>query len=145
MIFIAAWLLVFTSVSFFQQNSSPKYSFTQTDYLKKSKNQKTLAWLLLGSGACLVIVGQLIPKGEEDGFDILTWSESHKNDDLKALFTLGGALSMGGSIPLFIASDKNKRRAIEASAFFDFEKVPMLNQMQIRQHRFAVTGIRIQL
>ncbi len=144
-IFISALFLAFVTVSFSQQNNSQKYAFKQEDYLKKSKKQKTFAWVLLGSGAALVVVGVVIPKGEKDGFDILTWSDTYKNEDIKAAFILGGALSMGGSIPLFIASGRNKRKALAASAFFDFEKISLLNQAQITNQRFAVTGIRIRL
>ncbi len=144
-IFIAGLLLVFTAVSFGQQNSSPNIVFTQTDYLKKSKKQQTIAWLFIGGGAALVVAGAVIPKGERDGYDILTWSETYKNDDLRYGLITVGVLSMGGSIPFFIASTRNKRKAIEASAFFDFEKAPVLNQMQISHQRFAVTGIRIRL
>lgn len=144
-IFISAWLLALATVSFGQQNSSPKYDFKQEDYLTKSKKQKTFAWVLVGGGAALAVVGLAIPKGEKDGFDILTWSDTYKNEDIKASFILGGALSMGGSIPLFIASGRNKRKALAASAFVDFEKVSLLNQSQITNQRFAVTGIRIRL
>ncbi|MEO7265914.1 MAG: hypothetical protein ABIW38_13435, partial [Ferruginibacter sp.] len=70
---------------------------------------------------------------------------TYKNEDIKAALILSGALAMGGSIPLFIASGRNKRKALSASAFFDVEKVPLLNQMQITNQRFAVAGIRIML
>jgi hypothetical protein len=144
-IFMAVWLLAVAAVSFGQQNSSPKYEFTQTDYLKKSKKQKTIAWLFIGGGAALVVAGAVIPKGEKDGYDIWTWSDSYKNDDLKFGLITAGVLTMGGSIPFFIASGRNKRKAMAGSAFIDMEKVPALKQMQLSNLNYPVVGLRIAL
>jgi len=84
----------------------------QTDYLKKSKHQKTTAWILLGSGATLILTGIIIPKGEmtHEGF----WP-TYKNDGLKNTLGLGGLSSMIVSVPFFIASSKNKKRASSLS------------------------------
>ncbi len=110
-IIILTLLLAFATVSFSQQVVQQQ-SFTQTDYLQKSKKQKKTARILLGTGAALIATGVIIPEGEvTDDFDPLTFSYFHKNDGIKGAFILGGALSMLVSIPFFIASDKNKRRA----------------------------------
>ncbi|MEO7263288.1 MAG: hypothetical protein ABIW38_00175, partial [Ferruginibacter sp.] len=116
-IILFSLVLFFATSSYCQKIASLNYSAPQKDYLQKSKKQKTFAWVLLGSGAALVVAGVAIPKGEKDGFDILTWSDTYKNEDIKAALILSGALAMGGSIPLFIASGRNKRKALSASAF----------------------------
>ena len=126
------FLLIHVVVHCFGQQVTPA-STIQSDYLKKSKNQKTAAWILLGGGAALLIVGAVIPKGEEQwdtyyGFPI----KDNKNDGIKGLLYLTGTLSMIGSIPLFIASGKNKRRAISVSA-----DLQMQNSKVIRRASFA--------
>lgn len=121
-------LLIFATSSYCQQISSLNYSAPQKDYLQKSKSQQKAAWLFIGGGAALVIAGVVIPKGEKDGFDIITWSNTYKNDDLRYGLITVGAFAMGGSIPFFIASGRNKRKAMAASAFIDIEKGSLLHQ-----------------
>ncbi len=113
-------LLAFAAASFGQQ-SVQKQSSTQDDYLKKSKTQKTIATILLVGGAASLLTGRLIPKGEFEGGFIFT--SSYKNDGIKS--TLGGigSLSMLASIPFYIASSKNKRRANAATFSFNNQKV----------------------
>jgi len=103
------------------------FSQTQTvtpikDYAKKSKNQKKAARILLCGGAALVATGVIIPQGEFKSYSILLYPE-HKNDAIKGTFILAGALSALGSIPLFIASKRNKRKANKATISFKNEKV----------------------
>ncbi len=111
---ILFFLLLITSASLFSQptTETPK---VKADYLQKSKNQKTTAWVLLGGGAGFILVGTLIGNGKEASFD-----------DAGTGVVLGGigALSMLGSIPLFIASGKNKRKAMSMS--FKNEMIPQL-------------------
>lgn len=48
-IFFAIVLIIIYSTSFSQ------------DYLQKSKNQKTTAWIMLGGGGALILTGIVIP------------------------------------------------------------------------------------
>lgn len=144
-ILIVSLTIMYAATAFCQQNKNHFPYEPQTDYLQKSKKQKTIAWLFIGGGAALVVAGAVIPKGERDGFDYLTWSDTYKNDDLKAGLIVGGALVMGGSIPFFIAAHRNKKKAMAASAFVDMEKTRLLNKMQVGEQSFAVAGIRIKL
>ena len=57
-------LLISVVVNCFGQQATPAPTI-QSDYLQKSKHQKTAAWILLGGGAVLFIVGAVIPEGEE--------------------------------------------------------------------------------
>ena len=96
-IILFATFLILSASSFSQQtNSHP--SLTKQDYLQKSKNQKTTAWVLLGGGAALILVGDLIGNQKE----------STLGDAGTGVVIAGaGVLSMLGSIPFFIASGKN--------------------------------------
>jgi hypothetical protein len=109
-IILFTMLLILSSSSFSQQtNSQPALS--KQDYLKKSKNQKTAAWVMLGGGVALGAGGILWALS-----DIFSTSSG---PDI--LFFAGGA-SMLGSIPLFIASSRNKKKAMSLS--FKNEMVP---------------------
>lgn len=105
----------------FSQQTSTTASKVETDYMKKSKNQKKVAWIMLGGGATFVLTGILIPHGEIVREDF--WN-TYENDGIKSTFVVTGFLSMIGSIPFFIASGKNKKRA--ASISFINERAPQL-------------------
>jgi hypothetical protein len=134
-----AILLVITINSFCQK-------LTSDQYLKKSKNQKTAAWVLLGGGAALFITGLAIPRGEELWDDI--WgipTVGHKNDGVKGALYLTGTLSMLGSIPLFIASGRNKGKAVAASANFQMQKRPVMQVASVVNRLYPAVSIRIGL
>jgi len=102
-------ILAFSVTSFCQPNVQ-KQPLAKTDYLQKSKKQKTVGWVLLGGGATLVLTGIIIPRG-----DLVqeVWSfKSYENDGVKGAFQLAGIVSMLGSIPFFRASKRNNRRAM---------------------------------
>ena len=107
-------LISFTS---FSQQINPAPSLTKQDYLNKSHKQKKTGWIFLGSGAALFITGLVIPKGElTDQFNYYTFEKDvYENDGLKGAFMVAGTLGMLGSIPFFIASGKNKKRAASIS------------------------------
>ena len=141
-------LIAFAAASFAQQ-SAPKQTLIQTDYLQKSKKQKKTALIFLGAGAALIVTSIVIPQGEPTGFQIdpLTggFYEGHKNDGIKGALILGGGLSMLGSIPFFIASGKNKRKARQASVFINMKRAPVLQGMVFSNRSFPVLGVRIRL
>ena len=110
---ICTMLLIIATATFSQSMPSP--ALTKQDYLKKSKNQKTAVWVLLGGGTVLIGTGFLIGASEESSFDDAATG---------GIIAAVGVLSAIGSIPLFIASGKNKRKA--ASLSFKNEMTPQL-------------------
>lgn len=126
---IIFFLLVVFSVTSFGQQTNQSIAMGQTDWLAKSKRQKKTALILLGVGGALILTGAIIPRGElTDQLDPYTLSNDiYENDGIKAALMLGGGLSMLGSIPLFIISNHNKRKA-PVSASFKMEK------QQVMQH-----------
>jgi hypothetical protein len=111
-------LLIIATISFSQQNN-PSPTLTKEDYLKKSKNQKTAAWILLGSGTIAGFVGltQLNFAGSDNG-------EVNNTPGSVLFFT--GLASVITSIPFFNASKKNKKKAMTVS--FKNETAPMIQQ-----------------
>lgn len=78
-------------------------------YLKKSKSQKTAAWILLSAGAVATTAGVIIAANQVSHMDI--FYDSPPPDDATVVLTISGTVAMLTSIPLFIASKKNKRKA----------------------------------
>ena len=89
-------------------------------YLKKSKNQKTASWLLLGTGVSLNLIGAFIVPKEMKNSEKLQSSQTGA-----ALFLVGSVTALM-SVPLFISGQNNKVRAdillSERQVPFSFEK-----------------------
>ena len=144
---IIAILFVFATTSFSQQKIH-KQVLTQTDYLQKSKKQKKTGSILLAGGAGLIITAFIIPRGKlvHDGICFGAYcSDKYKNDGIKSAFFIAGSLSSLGSIPFFIASRKNKKRANATSFIIDIEKVPMFQYATRKSQSFPVIGLRLGL
>jgi hypothetical protein len=113
------FLLLALPVTSFCQKINDSVPVIKTDYLAKSKNQKTAAWILLGGGVALIGTGFIVGDSKNSSFDDAAFG---------ALLAGIGTLSAIGSIPLFIASGKNKRRAMKASALIKMETVPLIQK-----------------
>ena len=85
-------------------------------YLQKSKNQKIAAWILLGAGVI--------------GIAAVTPANTNLNTT-GTVVVIGGA-SILGSIPLFIAGSRNKRKAMNASA-----------SIKIDQRQYSLSSLSI--
>jgi hypothetical protein len=73
-------------------------------YLQKSKNQKTTGLILAGAGTALIVVGGYV-------FD-KSWDEvSATTTDIAGFAVLTGVLADLASIPYFISSCRNKKKA----------------------------------
>ncbi|MBL0129819.1 MAG: hypothetical protein IPP43_00775 [Chitinophagaceae bacterium] len=114
---------------------------TKQDYLQKSKHQKTAAWILMGGGATLLLTGIVIPKGALTHSGFL--DDTYKNDGIKDAFDLTGIVSMLGSIPFFIASSKNKKKA--ASLSFKNEPIPKLQKNSFVYRTIPALTLKIYL
>jgi hypothetical protein len=101
--FILLCMLASYSAASFAQ---PTGKLTKDEYLKRSHGQKIAAFILLGGGATLIAIAS--PGNASFG-------------TTEALGIAGGLLIIG-SIPLFIASGKNRRRSNEASVSFEMNR-----------------------
>ena len=127
---ITIWimLLILSATSFCQQ-TQPSTPLTREDYLKKSKTQKIVGFIFLGAGAISFI------------------SVSGGNTDFNTLGTvvvLGGVLTLA-SIPLFIASGRNKRKARNASVSFNFDKIKSFQQTQLSFQNIPTLSLKLNL
>ena len=136
-------LFAFVTASFGQQ-ITPKQDWTETDYYKKSKKQKTAAWILLGSGVALFTGGLIAhsiyirPRADYPSAELTEITTGE-------IVATVGVLTAGGSIPLFIASSKNKKKAKVASVFIDIETAQVLQGTVFSNQSFPAVGVKIHL
>ncbi len=111
-------LLVFV-VKSFGQTTSP--AFSKDYYLKKSKNQKTVGWIMLGGGVAMTTIGIIIPNTQTNDPNDPFGVDPFSGNEGAAIVAAAGLVSALGSIPFFISSAKNARKAAMIS--FNNQKV----------------------
>ena len=141
-IILFSLLLILSAASFSQQTKNVKPQLTKTDYLQKSKNQKTTAWVLLGGGTAIAVIGATIPRKEVP--DLWTLGLTTTTVGGEALYVLGGLAALS-SIPLFIASAKNKRKAMEVSTFIKIENTRVFQQASFVSRSYPALSLKINL
>ncbi len=116
---------LFFGIQSFCQTTSPASS--KEYYLKKSKTQKTIGFVMVGAGVALIATG------------LITENHRVNNDPLEALTNTGPAILIVagsgvalGSIPLFIGASKNKKRALAISFNSQPVYLPQQNVVAIK-------------
>ncbi len=145
LLFSIVLLLVLTSSSFCQQ-TNPSPALTKQDYLKKSKRQKTAAWILLGGGVVLSFAG--IAVGLNDATNNLIgifYLEQPNSSNSVDVLIVSGLAAMAGSIPLFIASSKNKKKANAVSVSFKMETRSTVQQLAIVRTAYPSLSLKLNL
>ena len=143
-IFFISLLLIMT-VATFSQQIKPAPTLTKQDYLRKSKTQKTFAWILLGGGTAFVATGFFIAASTV-GFIVinrLVTGQPGPSAPGATVLILTGGVTMLGSIPLFIASTKNKKKALSLS--FKNETVPQIQRNSFVYHAIPSLSLKIRL
>jgi hypothetical protein len=130
-------LLVIVAVSSYSQDSTRKVHWTETDYYKKSKRQKTWAWISTGVGVT-VLVGTLVMEGATY---VYTAGEA-KASGTTVPYIIGGACVATGVV-LFVASGNNKRKAKESVAFIELEKTIVPQQNNLINRSYPAIGVRM--
>jgi hypothetical protein len=133
---ILSTTLLFLSLQVFSQETNPAQSLTKQDYLKKSKSQKTTASVLLGSG---VLAGGI---GLAAGAGSVCVGCPEKPKDQSGWVIAGGTL-MVSSIPFFIASSKNKKKATSISLKNQF--IPTLQSNGLANKATPTLAVTISL
>jgi hypothetical protein len=132
--------IIMVTHSFCQVTATP---LTKEDYLKKSKNQKTAAWVMLIGGTVLTTIGVGVALGS--GLDCAYGvPDCDNNQTLPAILTITGGAAMLGSIPLFIVADKNKKKAM--SAVLIIEKMPAIRfSGSVKYQSYPAISLRLPL
>jgi len=119
---------------------------SKADYLKKSKNQSTAAWVLAGGGVVMVSAGAIIGLNDAtEAIGSIFSGETKEPSDAGPILFYSGAAAMLGSIPLFIASSRNKRKANSMSAFLKIETRPLLQKSSFIKTSYPAVGVKINL
>mgnify|MGYP000376644856 CR=1 FL=1 len=71
-------------------------------------------------------------------------SDNDSNEDIAIIVSGIGVAAMGGSIPLFIASARNKRKALQMNAQFKMETRDLIKQDIIAKQVYPVICFRMQ-
>jgi hypothetical protein len=135
---ILFFLVLFATATFCQQESL-KVKVTSVDLLKKSKRQKTFAWVLTSVGTAVLVLNVLVSPYTNA---ITGIAGTHSVNTIP--YIVGGVLVTGGVI-LFVAASKNKRKANAASAFFKMEKVPVYENTVFKNRSLPAIGFNISL
>jgi hypothetical protein len=104
-----------------EKKGNQKYQQSHDIYIQKYKANKTVAWVMLGSGIAMTVAGLGI--NMEGG--VLDGDSTNNNKGLWLSY-LGGATTIV-SVPLFFSAGKNKRKArmslqSETVGYSTFEK-----------------------
>ena len=121
------FLLLALPATSFCQKTNDSVPVVKTDYLAKSKSQKTAAFILLGIGVTTLTIAAV---GDLDF------------DALGAVVVVGGVATIA-SIPLFIASGKNKRKAMKASTSIKMETIPLFQKQSFVQNSYPAFSVNI--
>jgi len=112
----------------------------KTDYLQKSKNQKTAAFILLGVGAALDIGGIIATiSNANKQFDFPDINKVNHSGEY-ALYIAGTACLMG-SLTLFILSKSNKNKAL--SLGLDTKQFQQLKKGNLYTGRYPAITLKI--
>lgn len=111
-------LVVVANASFSQKTTDKVLS--KHDYLKKSKNQRTWGWALLSAGAggiILDLVGNSVSNDMPSAANFFpeAGENTKKDKSVDGPVIAAGLLAMAGSMPLFLAADRNKNLAASVS------------------------------
>jgi hypothetical protein len=107
-------------------------------YLQKSKDKKTVAWVLLGAGTAAVIGGAI---GFNQTFCI--FCEDDGSSSAYAFLMLGGVVADLASIPFFISASHYKKIAADIS--IGNQNSYMMKQNYLVLNKIPVLIVRIHL
>ena len=137
-------LLLIISVASFSQQSTATAPAVKTDFQQKSKNQKTAAWTLMGGGSLLTAIGFVIILNETaTAIANIFEAKSQKTSNTGEILFYTGIAAMAGSIPLFIASRRNKMKGMSLS--LKNETVPQLQKISFTNRPVPSLALKISL
>ena len=128
-------MLMITANATFGQQTIPNPTLSKQDYLQKSKHQKRAAWILVSGGSLCAMLGTV-------QFNF-AGSDGEVNNSTGTVFLVTGLAAIGASIPFFIASSKNKKKAENVS--FRIEKAPHIQQGSFVFRSYPALSFRINL
>ncbi len=132
-------LLFALGTATFSQQTETKQHWTETDYYKKSKKQKTWGWVSTGVGGSVLLVTFLT-----DAFSTALTLGQGKATGTTLPYIIGAAGVTTGVV-LLVASGKNKKKSMESSVFIQMEKASVLQVNSCKDQLFPAVGLKIKI
>jgi hypothetical protein len=129
-------MLWVTSIGVAQQNP-PQYKYSKEEYLKKSRTNKTVGWIMLGTGAAITATGLIIASSAPE--DEFLPEETYTGGIAMGV----GLLSMVGSVPFFIVSGNQARKAATMTAGIKMEKEMRLPSNGMGQTAYPAISVKL--
>ena len=142
-IIILLLLLTFCTGIFSQQRTEPYRKFTKADFIRKSRTQNIIGWVMVGCGIVCLIVPTPPPPDSDVGNSLLDIPHS-LGKTVNTISYTAGALLIGGSVPVFISAHKNKKKAAAMAIMIKAEPMPGFTQNGFPIKTFPSAGISIE-
>jgi hypothetical protein len=132
----------------FGQQTAPKEYYSENEYYKKSRNQKTAAWVLTGVGTLGLAVTAGVDAAQTVGGEFTTLlslgtvEPEHKSYTVPYLLS---AACIASGVCLFIGASKNKKKATDAAVFIGVENAPVIRGTVVITRSFPSVGIKMSL
>jgi hypothetical protein len=138
-------LTAITICSFSQVSDEPVKPMLKADYLQKSKNQKTAAFVLLGVGAALDIGGIIATasNANKEVDYIFSTQTSSVNHGAEYALYIAGTACLIGSLTLFIVSKSNKQKGMALG--IDTQQFRKLNKSNLYTLNYPALTMKIKL
>ena len=130
--------LFILAINGYSQEIKPDLQLTSEQYLKKSKNQQTTAWVLFGIGTTAIVGGIAVSTGSQDDL-----TRTLNTAFVGAPLILLGLTLDVISIPVFVSAGKNKKRAMEAVTTIKFEEVPSWSGGAMTQSNVPTLSVQV--
>ena len=110
---------------------------TKEDYQRRSKNQKTWAWLLTGGGMATLVGGVIVVGLDETYFP---------SETVGSLMIVGGGAATAGGIFLFSASKRNQGKGNDMALFhLKMEKATVYGLGRAENYHFPAVSVKIKI
>ena len=143
---IFALLLSSFSLSMAAQETTAKRSLTKEEYLRKARSQNTIAWFMAGGGfglatAAIVIGISQVPEQIASGI----FGVEDETSDSPDILAYAGTALMVGSVPFFIISGKNKKKAASISTSLIIERRSSVRNASLTQTGYPAISVKLNL
>ncbi|MDX1828995.1 MAG: hypothetical protein R3342_05555 [Lutibacter sp.] len=122
------FLIVLSILTVNSFSQTQDFKLSKADYLQKSKNQKTVGWVLLAGGTTMAVVGVIV------GNNSSLFDNNNSDFETGAFLLVGGLITDLVSIPFFISSSSNARKAATISVQIQKIYLPQNNMILTKAH-----------
>ncbi|QNA42938.1 hypothetical protein [Lacibacter sediminis] len=134
-------LFISICISISAQLTEPVHKLTKQDYLQKSKNQKTTGRVLLVGGTAMIVAGAVVGSTFEEPKGVLEIFS--KGEVIGFCLFMAGAVVDLASIPFFISSAKNARKAATITLSNQQINVPNSKSLVVKSIPSVTLKIRL--